>query len=357
MAEVAVKSVKAQNVETGKKAPISSKATPELSQSMDSPVEQVLHLQRAIGNQAVNRLIQFGSFQTKSKIGSPDDIFEEDANCLVGRMMSIPAGSVVQKEVDCSEFERADKKNESRARSLTKKITPLVQRQLIQRSWYDWLPAPTDVVIRGIINQIVDKWIPRNDPGRWLGQDLIEHYAFGASRPYIRKDGIWGVFMKKRPELKEALNRKMKSVVKELYEKAVLSGKFSDNFTGVKLNELASMRMTLHGCHHIDIKDDFRSTGSCPGYITFNNLKYTWVDKGKLHPGTKTELDDGTTIDDSWFKKLARYIPTAGPFDIKITWSADSKWFCDGTTTQIVCGWPSSTPSTRKERESQEVVI
>ena len=223
----------------------------------------------------------------------------------------------------------------------------------IQMNLYDFLPSPTGTAIRYIINKIVDKWIPRNDPGRRFGQSLIEHYAFGMKRPYIRKDGAWGSFMKKRPELKNALNKKLKSIVRSLCMGSSDKGKVSDTLTGVKLHQLASMRMTLHGCHRIDIKGDFLTDGrmQCPCYVNFKNLRFTWVDKGDLHPGTKTELDDGKVVDDSWFKNLAKYVPTAGPYDIRITWSADSKWLDDGVNMNCLYGWPSNTPAPTEKRK------
>jgi len=135
----------------------------------------------------------------------------------------------------------------------------------------------------------------------------------------------------------------MKSVVKQLCEKTVYSGNISENVKNVKLTELDSMRLTLHGCTRIEIKDDFRSNGYCPCYIAFKNLEFTWVDKGDLHPGTKTELKGGKVIDDSAFKKIEKFIPTAGPFPIKITWYADSTWRYD-TSAEIMSGWPSSKP-------------
>jgi hypothetical protein len=152
--------------------------------------------------------------------------------------------------------------------------------------------------------------------------------------------------LKDRPELQAALNAKMQEVVRKLCQGGADSGKVNETLTGVRLNQLASMRMTLHGSHRIDIKDDFtvqgRGTACCR--VTFKNLKYTWVDRGDLHPGTQTELDDGSTVDDSFFERLSRWIPSAGPYDIRITWSADSQWLDDGRTVQIEWGWPSSVP-------------
>lgn len=89
MAEVGVKSAKAQKGETGKKAPVSSKATPEWSQSLDSSAAQVLHLQRTIGNRAVTRLIKTGALQAKLSIRTGRDRMVQRAQ--IGRI-NTPAG-------------------------------------------------------------------------------------------------------------------------------------------------------------------------------------------------------------------------------------------------------------------------
>ncbi len=198
--------------------------------------------------------------------------------------------------------------------------------------------------IDDLIEKFLDRYIPRDDPGRPFARQLIMHYAFGFGGDFVREDGAWGAFMKDRPELQAALNAKMQEVVRKLCKGGADSGKVNETLTGVRLNQLASMRMTLHGAQRIEIKDDFtvqgRGTACCR--VTFKNLKYTWVDRGDLHPGTKTELDDGSTVDDSFFERLSHWIPSAGPYDIRITWSADSQWFDDGKTVQIEWGWPSS---------------
>lgn len=54
----------------------------DYQQSINSPVKQILHLQRTIGNQAVLRLIRSGALQAKLKIGQPGDIYEQEANRL-----------------------------------------------------------------------------------------------------------------------------------------------------------------------------------------------------------------------------------------------------------------------------------
>jgi hypothetical protein len=75
--------------EVREKGPAASSAKANFSQTadMNSPVEQILHLQRTIGNQAVTRLIQSGVLQAKLTIGQPDDIYEQEANRAAEQVM------------------------------------------------------------------------------------------------------------------------------------------------------------------------------------------------------------------------------------------------------------------------------
>ncbi|HEY9206933.1 MAG TPA: DUF4157 domain-containing protein [Candidatus Methanoperedens sp.] len=79
------------------KAPVANKENkasktrkPELSRSIDSPVEQALFLQRTIGNRAVERLIKSGSLQAKLRIGRPGDIYEQEADRVADAVMRMP---------------------------------------------------------------------------------------------------------------------------------------------------------------------------------------------------------------------------------------------------------------------------
>ena len=62
----------------------------ESFQSMSSPVDRILFLQRTIGNQAVGRLIKSGTLQAKLRIGQPGDIYEQEADRVAERVMRMP---------------------------------------------------------------------------------------------------------------------------------------------------------------------------------------------------------------------------------------------------------------------------
>ncbi len=79
------------------KVSVSAKPKENFYESMDSPVEQIFHLQQTIGNQAVQRLIKSGTIQAKLKIGKPNDKYEQEADRLSDKVMSMPEpkGSLV----------------------------------------------------------------------------------------------------------------------------------------------------------------------------------------------------------------------------------------------------------------------
>jgi len=95
----------------------------ESPQSMSSPADQVLHLQRTIGNQAVQRLIKSGALQAKLKIGQPGDRYEQEADRVADAVMRMPEPGV-QREVEPEEEEET-----LQSKPLASQITPLVQVQ------------------------------------------------------------------------------------------------------------------------------------------------------------------------------------------------------------------------------------
>ena len=84
--------------------PGSRKPETKFSKSMSSPVDQVLYLQRTIGNQAVQRLIKSGTLQAKLRIGQPGDKYEQEADRVAERVMSMPETSL-QRQVSHGEKE------------------------------------------------------------------------------------------------------------------------------------------------------------------------------------------------------------------------------------------------------------
>ena len=96
----------------------------ELSQSINSPVEQILYLQSTIGNEAVQRLIKSGDLQAKLKIGQPGDKYEQEADRVADAVMRMPEPKV-HRQVEPEEEEEET----LQSKPLAGQITPLVQVQ------------------------------------------------------------------------------------------------------------------------------------------------------------------------------------------------------------------------------------
>ncbi len=95
------------------------------SQSLSSPIDQILFLQRTVGNQAVQRLFKSGVIQAKLKIGQPNDIYEQKADRVADAVMCMPEPQVQRQAEEKEEGEEL-----IQPKPLAEQITPLVQRQV-----------------------------------------------------------------------------------------------------------------------------------------------------------------------------------------------------------------------------------
>ncbi|HIH86658.1 MAG TPA: hypothetical protein HA304_01990, partial [Methanosarcinales archaeon] len=93
--------------------------------SLNTPVDQILFLQRTAGNQAVSRLIKSGALQAKLRMGQPGDIYEQEADRVADAVMRMPEPGV-QRQVGPEEEEEEET---LQAKPLANQITPLVQVQ------------------------------------------------------------------------------------------------------------------------------------------------------------------------------------------------------------------------------------
>jgi len=124
----------------------------EPHQSSNSPVEQILYLQRTAGNQAVQRLIRSGTLQAKLKIGQPGDKYEQEADRVADAVVRMPEPGV-QRQVEPEEEEILQTK------PLVDQITPVVQRQVEEEEEEEMLQAKsredgTSEVSYGLESQI-----------------------------------------------------------------------------------------------------------------------------------------------------------------------------------------------------------
>ena len=77
----------------------------ERLQSMDTPADCILYLQRTAGNQAVSRLMKSGALQAKLRIGQPEDIYEQEADRVADAVMRMPEPGVQRQPIGEEEEE------------------------------------------------------------------------------------------------------------------------------------------------------------------------------------------------------------------------------------------------------------
>ncbi len=82
--------VTAKSLEQKRENSTSQARKTDFSESINSPVDQILFLQKTIGNQAVQRLFKSGYIQTKLRIGQPNDIYEQEADRIAEQVMRMP---------------------------------------------------------------------------------------------------------------------------------------------------------------------------------------------------------------------------------------------------------------------------
>jgi len=91
----------------------------ERLQSMDTPADRILFLQRTAGNQAVSRLMRSGALQAKLRIGQPGDMYEQEADAV----MRMPEPGV-QRQVEPEEEEEEEETLQTKT---TRGHTPTVE--------------------------------------------------------------------------------------------------------------------------------------------------------------------------------------------------------------------------------------
>lgn len=78
------------------------KNPPSSSPSQKTPAERatthpILRLQRALGNQAVQRMVNSGQIQTKLAIGQPGDVYEQEADRMAQQVITSPPPNTLQR--------------------------------------------------------------------------------------------------------------------------------------------------------------------------------------------------------------------------------------------------------------------
>jgi hypothetical protein len=135
----------AQKTEAKKENSVSRIRKTDSSRSTSSLIDQILSLQRTIGNQAVQRLVNSGVIQAKLKIGQPNDIYEQEADRVAEQVMRMPDPRM-QRQAE----EKEEEEELIQTKSLAEQITPLVQRQVEEQEEEEDL-LQTKLVDRGFL--------------------------------------------------------------------------------------------------------------------------------------------------------------------------------------------------------------
>ena len=93
----------------------------ESPQVISSPADQFLYLQRTIGNQAVQRLIESEALHAKLRIDQPGDKYEQEADRVADVMMRMPEPQVQRQPIEDEEEELLQTK---RLRNQSHEIKP-----------------------------------------------------------------------------------------------------------------------------------------------------------------------------------------------------------------------------------------
>jgi len=119
--------------------PVFKKQKADISKSTSSPIENIISLQKNIGNQAVQRLFESGNIQAKLKIGRPGDKYEQEADRVADQVMNMPEPNL-QRRVEPEEEEFVQTK------PIAEQITSLVQRQAEEEEEEEEEPVQTKLV-------------------------------------------------------------------------------------------------------------------------------------------------------------------------------------------------------------------
>jgi hypothetical protein len=216
-------------------------------------------------------------------------------------------------------------------------------------------PAPAAaasgrLVQRGVLDAVKrggQMYFGMSDEGAPFARELMRWRVIGLGADFTKGvgDSDWNAFMSARPEIQRA----MVPVLEQLAVKAAADGpaekvlwvfqpdwEYTDVLTGVARNELESMRLTLHGCHRIEVKVSASVRPEGADTVVDMQVYMTWIDRADLHPGTVTELDTGEEVDD------AEFTAAGWDYDISISFSppARSSWRVSGGVATHQSGWP-----------------
>ncbi len=162
---MADRALAAKKPETKKESPPQVRKV-EHFQSVSSPVDRILYLQRTAGNQAVQGLIRSGALQAKLRVGPPGDKYEEEADRVAQQVVAF-------------------KKDPLQHPGLTARITGV---RFLPDEGKKGIRRKTEPASRTSIIPVNDSYILNPDPGEPLNASTrgsIESYS-GADLSNVR---------------------------------------------------------------------------------------------------------------------------------------------------------------------------
>ena len=152
-------------------------------QSMDTPVDRILFLQRTAGNQAVSRLMKSKALQAKLRIGQPGDKYEQEADRVADAVMRMPEPEM-QRQVEEEQEEET-----FQTKPLVDQITPLIQRQVEEEEEEEMLQAKsTEDATPEVSNDLESQINAIKGGGRPLAESERAYFEprFGADFSRVR---------------------------------------------------------------------------------------------------------------------------------------------------------------------------
>jgi hypothetical protein len=298
--------------------------------------------QKLLAHELTHVVQQNGNnIQRRATVGQPGDKYEQEAESVAKQVVGTStSGSQLPVQQTGLYGEELQKRSQLESDSL---IMPRTAREpSTRRSTHVANFTSEQTVQRDFWSSLRrggEMYYGMDDEGAPFARRLMEWRITGFGRDFVitPADRHWNRFLIERPEIQRAMATKFGSLAEGFAAAGPGSDEFEDSITGVMLNELESMRLTLHGCHRIDISGRYEVIEDGTDYIVrLSSVTFVWVDRADLHPDVETELESGEVVED------VEFTGAGWDYDIRISFRMPrtSTWRVSGGTATHERGWP-----------------